>query len=238
MINAIDQIAPSLKDYFDINETGITPLEQNPSVLALETLGYALKTLSRDAIRWWVGDWAIMTQRKGAGTYEILAAKIWEGHYEGNSIETIAYVCRNVEKEIRRPELSFWFHKLVAPLEPEKQTELLDTAIKQKLSFARFSKLVSGKSQDEPLTGTRADDRLHELEMEINETRKALQREVDQYKAEADNAKVQLSAYKTKINKVFDNIDLVLEYLEEMQAPEMIMNAQLEAKKILSSELS
>jgi hypothetical protein len=40
-------------------------------------------------------------------------------------VKNLAYVARKVSKEIRKPELTFSHHKLVAALPPEQQTQLL-----------------------------------------------------------------------------------------------------------------
>lgn len=227
----------ALKEYFDITETGIEPVGDDTPIPAIEALGYALRLLSRDQMRWWVGDWAIIANSKGPGTYEILAEKIWDGHYEGSSIETIAYVCRNVPGEVRRKELSFWFHKVVAPLngDPEKQAEYLEVAVNQGLSHSAFSKLVSGKSSDEPAPTSREDDRIFELQMEIEETRKKLMGEIEKQMERADSAEMQLTAYKTKIEKLHEDVTTVLEYLEEVNAPAAVLEAQLEVKRGLDS---
>lgn len=229
----IEAVAPTLKEYFTFDDVGITPIGE-PSVTAIETLGYALKVLSKDTLRWWTGDWAVMAGRQSTQTYEILAAKIWDGHYEGKSIETIAYVCRNVPREVRRNDLSFWMHKLVARFPPEQQRELLAYAAANGLVHAQFSRYVGEIGEDEPQTFSRVEDQLFELDMEIRELKDKLQKEAE--KAEERVNQV-IDAYHGKIGKLFNQIEFVFEWLIQNGAPELVIAALQDVKDEVEKEL-
>jgi ssDNA-binding Zn-finger/Zn-ribbon topoisomerase 1 len=86
--------------------------------------GRHLGSLSRKS-NWWVGDWL----RYGTATWGekyVVAAKITG--YDTHSLENMVYVASRVGISLRRENLSWSHHSLVAALEPKEQTYWLDRA--------------------------------------------------------------------------------------------------------------
>lgn len=77
---------------------------------------------------WAVGDWINFGEDRWPDRYT-QAMKI-----TGRAIKTLyncSYIARNVPPELRREELDFGHHDVVAPLEPDKQKKYLDMAVKE-----------------------------------------------------------------------------------------------------------
>jgi ssDNA-binding Zn-finger/Zn-ribbon topoisomerase 1 len=81
--------------------------------------------LSRKS-NWWVGDWLRFGAAKWGEKYA-LAAKI-TGH-DTHSLENMVYVASHVDISLRRENLSWSHHFLVAALDPEQQEYWLDRAL-------------------------------------------------------------------------------------------------------------
>jgi ssDNA-binding Zn-finger/Zn-ribbon topoisomerase 1 len=92
--------------------------------------GRHLGALSRKS-NWWVGDWLRFGATKWGEKYA-LAAKI-TGH-DTHSLENMVYVASHVHISLRRENLSWSHHFLVAALEPKEQAYWLDRATECKFS--------------------------------------------------------------------------------------------------------
>jgi hypothetical protein len=92
--------------------------------------GRRLGALSRKS-NWWVGDWLRFGAAKWGEKY-VLAAKI-TGH-DTHSLENMVYVASHVDISLRRENLSWSHHCLVAAFDPEEQTYWLDRATECKFS--------------------------------------------------------------------------------------------------------
>lgn len=188
-----------------------------------EALLYHLAT-KQDELRWQVAAACNLYERAFRNHAYERAASIFELSPE--TIETWAYIERNVPYEIRRSERSIWFHKLVAKLEPDLQAEYLDYCIEHDLSHSRFEAwLIKQKDADLPPITYRS-DRLFELEQEnynlINENLD-LKEQLNDNEVETS----QLSENKDynglvdkiirliqKLEQVYpDGVDLIKEYL-------------------------
>jgi hypothetical protein len=86
--------------------------------------GRHLGALSRKS-NWWVGDWLRYGTAKWGEKY-VVAAKIT--CYDTHSLENMVYVASRVDISLRRENLSWSHHFLVAALEPEEQASWLDRA--------------------------------------------------------------------------------------------------------------
>ena len=108
------------------------------------------------ASNWWVGDWL----RYGAarwGEKYVVAAKITG--YDPHSLENMVYVASRFDISLRRENLSWSHHFLVAALEPEEQAYWLDLVTERHLSVndlrtelrsARRVREQVGHSDDDP----------------------------------------------------------------------------------------
>ena len=92
--------------------------------------GVRLGGLSRSS-NWWVGDWLRYGTKKWGEKY-VTAAKITG--YDPHSLENMVYVASRFDISLRRENLSWSHHFLLASLEPEEQRYWLDLATEQKLS--------------------------------------------------------------------------------------------------------
>jgi hypothetical protein len=221
----VQTIDPSIRDYFDFSETGIIevggPIN---NVTVYEALGWSLKKITDDTVRWWIGDWLVMTKNASEATYQVLSEKIWGGHYGSSALENLAWVCRNIKHDIRRPELGFWKHKVVAAehWSDDERRKLLAYAIDNELSYAAFQKYVNGISEDEPTDvggNPRYDDAILELQIEQEKLRSQLQKEMDNREA----VQAQLEQFQDEVNALFADLQLIFEYLVEVRAPESIV---------------
>lgn len=94
--------------------------------------GRRLGALSRKG-NWWVGDWLRFGAAKWGEKYT-LAAKI-TGH-DTHSLENMVYVASHVDISLRRENLSWSHHFLVAALEPDEQAYWLDKATEHRMSVS------------------------------------------------------------------------------------------------------
>ncbi len=80
---------------------------------------------------WWVGDWLRYGTSRWGEKY-VVAAKITG--YDPHSLENMVYVASRFDISLRRENLSWSHHFLVAGLGPEEQTHWLDVATERHLS--------------------------------------------------------------------------------------------------------
>jgi len=92
--------------------------------------GRRLGALSRKS-NWWVGDWLRFGAAKWGEKYT-LAAKI-TGH-DTHSLENMVYVASHVNISLRRENLSWSHHFLVAALGPDEQAHWLEIATERRMS--------------------------------------------------------------------------------------------------------
>lgn len=95
------------------------------------TAGARLGGLSRTS-NWWIGDWIRYGTAKWGEKYAA-AAKITG--YDRHSLENMAYVASRFDDiSLRRENLSWSHHLLVAALEPDEQACWLDMATERRMS--------------------------------------------------------------------------------------------------------
>lgn len=117
------------KFYFD--KTGLT-VNGNPTFEEWQNCGEFLKQAEK-SVQFWIGDWLNYGERKYGETYSQAMDQT------GQEYQTVAnqkYVSSKVEISLRRENLTFGHHALVAPMLPKEQSEWLDKAEKENLSIA------------------------------------------------------------------------------------------------------
>lgn len=92
--------------------------------------GRRLGALSRTS-NWWVGDWLRFGAAQWGEKYT-LAARI-TGH-DTHSLENMVYVASHVDVSLRRENLSWSHHALVAALPRDEQAHWLDMAAERRMS--------------------------------------------------------------------------------------------------------
>lgn len=143
---AAQELAPfedksTLQLVIDLHEAGaVTPvsLELTDPEMPLESwlnLGRLFGQLHR-SINWYLGDWInfgedLYGEESGQGI-DTIQERYKEAEritgLDHGTLLNISSICRKVAKARRCEPLGFWIHAEVAPLEPEEQTEWLNTA--------------------------------------------------------------------------------------------------------------
>ena len=82
--------------------------------------------LVADRIQWLIGDWLVYGQKNNYG--EKYQKQIAVTGYKYKSLANMASVCRSVQFSLRRENLTFWHHALVASFDPKTQKQWLDLA--------------------------------------------------------------------------------------------------------------
>jgi hypothetical protein len=94
--------------------------------------GVRLGGLSRSS-NWWVGDWLRYGAEKWGEKY-VTAAKITG--YDPHTLENMVYVASRFDISLRRENLSWSHHFLVAALDRDEQDSWLDLATNERLSVS------------------------------------------------------------------------------------------------------
>ncbi len=82
---------------------------------------------------WWVGDWLLYGTAKWGELYS-QAAKVTG--YDAKSLRNMRYVASRFDLSLRKDNLTWSHHALLASLEPEEQREWLERAVHDRLSVA------------------------------------------------------------------------------------------------------
>lgn len=101
-------------------------------------IGNKLKQIE-GAVMWWLGDWL----NYGEATYgEKYSQALEATEYEYQTLADASYVSSAVHFSRRLENLSFWFHREVASLEPQDQDRFLDLAESQNLTIRELRQQV------------------------------------------------------------------------------------------------
>jgi hypothetical protein len=92
--------------------------------------GRRIGVMARASV-WWIGDWLLYGTSKWGERY-VEAAKITG--YDPKTLRNIRYVSACFELSLRRDNLTWSHHALLAALESDEQAEWLDRAIADRLS--------------------------------------------------------------------------------------------------------
>jgi hypothetical protein len=81
--------------------------------------------------QWWIGDWLLYGTARWGERY-VEAAKV--SGYDPKSLRNMRYVAARFDVSLRRDNLNWSHHALLAALEPEEQARWLDRASADRLS--------------------------------------------------------------------------------------------------------
>jgi hypothetical protein len=95
---------------------------------------------------WWVGDWVCYGAARWGEKY-VEAARITG--YDIHTLRNLAYVAMRFDVSLRRDNLTWSHHAVVAALEPEDRDHWLDLAVSKKFSVADLkAELRSSRRRD------------------------------------------------------------------------------------------
>jgi len=83
--------------------------------------------------QWWIGDWLLFGTARFGERY-VEASRVTG--YDPKSLRNMRYVASRVPVSLRRDNLRWSHHALLAALEPEEQEIWLDRAVNSRLSVA------------------------------------------------------------------------------------------------------
>lgn len=106
-----------------------------------QRLGDVLKRLD-GAIQWLIGDWLVYGERVWGETYEQVAEATGINY---QTLRDYAWVARNVNLSLRKDNLTFNHHKLVASMTSEEQHRWLQHAAEHQLSLSQMKSAIEGK---------------------------------------------------------------------------------------------
>lgn len=134
------ELSPMIEQNFAIYPTGILIRNgQVPPAEIFDLLGYYL-SVKGDEMRWQVGSYCAMYSHYYPEIYKIKAQQFF---IKPQTIEVWATVCRQIPFEIRIPELSIWYHKLVAPIDDtETQERYLKHCLDNGMKYREFEEWV------------------------------------------------------------------------------------------------
>ena len=119
---------------FTLTETGLK-VNGNPDFEEWMDYGQALKTLEGTARQFAIGDWIVM----GFNTYEHgkweAVQQIW-GSEAQSTLAKYEWVAKSIKSFLRRKDLSFSHHEVIADLSEDKQSNWLRQAAENKWSVA------------------------------------------------------------------------------------------------------
>lgn len=147
MTNALTNIASKniTIGKFRLAETGLI-VDGDPSYEEWLTCGDFLQQAEK-AVQFWIGDWLNYGECKYGETY---AQAVEATGYNEQSLMNYKWVAGKVELSLRKENLSFGHHALVASLPPKQQEHLLDKASEDGLSVRELRQEVwRAKVQDE-----------------------------------------------------------------------------------------
>lgn len=121
-----------------------------------EEVGRRFKSF-RESSAWWIGDWLNEGARR---CEEALGEGIWKGYgdlyaraveltgHTYNTLRNLKSVAGQVTGDIRVPELSWSHHKAVRSLAEDDQREMLQYALKEKLTYLDLEEFVRAHEQE------------------------------------------------------------------------------------------
>jgi hypothetical protein len=92
--------------------------------------GRRIGLMSRGS-QWWVGDWLLYGTGRWGEMY-VQAAKVTG--YDPKSLRNYRYVASRIDVSLRKDNLTFGHHALLASLEPDAQRHWLERAVHDRLS--------------------------------------------------------------------------------------------------------
>jgi hypothetical protein len=123
-----------------------------------EDLGRFLGGLGR-RVNWYLGDWLNFGEMLyGQEASQAIDATTQQRYDEAERVTgldhgtlmNIRSICGRIARERRRPELGFWIHAAVAPLDPEEQIEWLQRAIDESWTRAQLQDAIKDAKNPAP----------------------------------------------------------------------------------------
>jgi len=154
-----------LSQIFTFHPLGLTLIDQTyqPDEVVFDGLFYYLAG-RQDELRWQIAAACNMYSRYHRKDAYELAAEVMD--LQAHTVAIWASVERNVPLEVRRPEVSIWFHQLVATLPPARQTECLAYCIANGLSHTRFEYWLNNRQGIPTPQVEYRSDKLYQVEQE------------------------------------------------------------------------
>lgn len=124
-----------------------------------EEVGWALVDRFGVSVQWWIGDW-LNYNEDFADAYEKAKEKT------GLDVKTLQdnrWVASKVDKSLRRENLSFNHHKVVASLSPEKQREWLDRAEEENWSIRELQSKLNATRKRKPVLQSEREEKVISL---------------------------------------------------------------------------
>lgn len=95
------------------------------------------------SLQWLIGDWIVYGNTKWGQTYEMIAEKTG---YNKKTLYNYFYVASSIHFSLRRENLTFGHHSLVAGFKGKIQDQWLEYADQNKLSIAAFRKTIESQT--------------------------------------------------------------------------------------------
>jgi hypothetical protein len=102
---------------------------------------------AREASAWWIGDWLAYGEWRYGTKYRTVLDRL-ELSYD--RARDYAYVAGNIAPKLRRPDLSFRHHRVVAKLPPGEQREWLARAALAHWTTREFIAALAGSAESAP----------------------------------------------------------------------------------------
>jgi hypothetical protein len=132
--------------HFKPTPTGLKITGQ-PTYEQWEAVGYHLRYID-GAVKWWIGDWLNYGENRWGEKY---SQALESTEYEYQTLADAAWVAKQVDISLRNEKLSWSHHRMVAPLEPQDQQKILDTAVTEKLTVRETQELVRTHNRNKQL---------------------------------------------------------------------------------------
>lgn len=128
---------------FRFTSTGLT-VEGTPTFQEWESVGAFLAHIQK-RIHWWIGDWL----NYGEGQWgEDFAQAVDTERFSEQTLANDKWVASRVAPSLRKENLSFSHHALVAPSSPEEQKELLALAEREGWSTRELHRETKKRKRD------------------------------------------------------------------------------------------
>jgi hypothetical protein len=110
-----------------------------------ERIGGTLQSFYR-ANKFWIGDWLNFGERKYGETF---SQAIEETDFEYHTLQNYKWVANKIEMSLRKDNLSFSHHNLVAGMESKEQKKWLDKAEKEGWDVRTLKEQIKGVTEKE-----------------------------------------------------------------------------------------
>lgn len=117
-------------------------LPENVSETEFKSLGYMFSDID-DTTRFLLGDLLVNARTRYGDDFMVEVMEVTGLAHQ--TCENMASVCRRIQPNVRRQELRFHTHAVVAPLEPSEQKRLLALAVEERWTRQRLRDEIYGE---------------------------------------------------------------------------------------------